>query len=98
MTWSLRTPEEIVPFRSLAQILATRRGAVVSVRPTDTAHAALQAMADHGVGFLLVLEGEKVAGVLSERDYIRKLMPSGRTAHEAQVADLMTREVVTVSL
>ena len=98
MAWSLKTPEETVPFRTLAQILADKSGGVHSVRPTDTAHAALLAMAEKRVGFLVVLEGDKLAGVISERDYTRKLIPSGRTAQEARVGDLMTREVVTVTL
>jgi CBS domain-containing protein len=98
MAWSLKTPEELVPFRTLAQILAAKPGGVYSVRPTDTAYAALVAMAEKRVGFLLVLDGEKLVGVLSERDYTRKLIPSGRTAQETGVGDLMTREVVTVTL
>jgi len=98
MAWSLKTPEETVPFRTLAQILADKSGGVHSVRPTDTAHAALLAMAEKRVGFLVVLEGDKLAGVISERDYTRKLIPSGRTAQDARVGDLMTREVVSVTL
>jgi hypothetical protein len=98
MVWSLKTPEEIVPFRTLAQILAAKPGGVHSVRATDTAYAALVAMSEKHVGFLVVLESEKLAGVISERDYTRKLIPSGRTAQEARVGDLMTREVVTVTL
>ena len=98
MAWSLKTPEEIVPFPTLAQILAAKPGGVHSVRPTDTAHAALVAMAEKRVGFLVVLEGDKLAGVISERDYTRKLIPSGRTAQDARVGDLMTREVVSVTL
>jgi CBS domain-containing protein len=98
MTWSLRTPEEIVPFRTLAQILATKPGGVYSVRPTDTAYAALVAMAEKDVGFLLVLDDEELAGVISERDYTRKLIPSGRSAQDTRVGDLMTRDVVTVTL
>jgi CBS domain-containing protein len=98
MAWSLKTPEEIVPFRSLAQILAAKPGGVHTVSPTDTAYAALLAMAEKKVGFLVVLDGGRLAGVLSERDYTRKLIPSGRTAQEARVGDLMTREVVSVTL
>jgi len=98
MTWFLKTPEEVVPFQSLAQILATKPGGVYSVRPTDTAYAALMVMGEKRVGFLLVLEGERLVGVISERDYTRKLIPSGRSAQDARVGDLMTREVVTVTL
>jgi CBS domain-containing protein len=98
MAWFLKTPEEVVPFRTLAQILADKPGGVYSVRPADTAYAALVAMADKRVGFLLVLDGARLVGVLSERDYTRKLIPSGRSAQDAQVSDLMTREVVSVTL
>jgi CBS domain-containing protein len=98
MAWHLKTPEEIVPFRTLAQILAAKPGGVHAVRPGDTAHAALVAMSEKRVGFLLVLDGDKIAGVLSERDYTRKLIPSGRTAQATPVSDLMTREVVSVTL
>ncbi len=97
MTWSLKTPDEIVPFRSLAQMLAARAGRVYGVGPTDSARAALVAMADNRVGFLLVLDGDRLVGVLSERDFLRKLVPSGRTAEQARVDELMTREVVTVT-
>ena len=97
MTWSLKTPEDIVPFRTLPQILAAKPGGVYSVRPGDTAHAALMAMTEKRVGFLVVLEGEKLAGVISERDYTRKLIPSGRSVLEMRVSDLMTREVVVVT-
>jgi CBS domain-containing protein len=98
MPQPLKTPDEMVPFRSLTQILAAKRGGVYSVSPTQTARDALLAMAETRVGFLVVLDGGKLAGVLSERDYIRKLVPSGRTAQDTPVADLMTRDVVTVTL
>jgi CBS domain-containing protein len=98
MAWSLKTPEEIVPFRTLAQILRVKPSGVHSVRPSDSAHAALVAMAEKHVGFLVVLDGGKLAGVLSERDYTRKLIPSGRSAHDVRVSELMTREVVSVTL
>lgn len=98
MAWSLKTPDEIVPFRTLAQILAAKPAGVHAVRPTDSAHAALVAMAEKHVGFLVVLEGDQLAGVLSERDYTRKLVPSGRTARDTRVGELMTREVVSVTL
>jgi len=93
----LKTPDEIVPFRTLTQMLDAKATGVYSVAPADTAHAALVAMAERRVGFLVVLEGDKLAGVLSERDYTRKLIPSGRSALEARVADLMTREVISVT-
>ena len=98
MAWSLKTPDEVVPFHTLAQILAAKPGEIYSVRPTDSAYTALAAMAEKRVGFMLVMEGEKLVGVLSERDYIRKLVPSGSSAQDASVGELMTREVITVTL
>jgi CBS domain-containing protein len=74
MAWSLKSPDDIVPFRTLAQLLAARPGGVHAARRTATARAALQAMAEKRVGFLVVLQGEKLAGVLSERDDLRKLV------------------------
>lgn len=98
MPRSLKTPDEMVPFRTLAQILAAKPGGAYSVSPTQTAREALVAMAERRVGFLVVLEGDKLVGVISERDYTRKLVPTGRSAQETLVGDLMTRDVVTVTL
>ena len=97
MARPLTTLDDIVPFRTLAQILAAKPAGVHSVSPADTAYAALRVMADQQVGFLVVFDGGRLAGVLSERDYTRKLIPSGRTAQDARVAELMTREVVSVT-
>jgi len=74
MPRTLKTPDEMVPFRTLAQILAAKPGGVFSVSPAHTAREALGVMAEKRVGFLVVFEGEKFAGVLSERDYLRKLV------------------------
>ena len=97
MIWRMKAPDETVPFRTLLQILAAKPAGVFSVSPTDTARAALEVMAERRVGFLVVLEGGRLAGVISERDYTRKLVPSGRSAEQARVAELMTREVISVT-
>ena len=97
MIWRMKAPDGTVPFRTLLQILAAKPAGVFSVSPTDTARAALEVMAERRVGCLVVLEGGRLAGVISERDYTRKLVPSGRSAEQARVAELMTREVISVT-
>ena len=70
--------------------------AVFSIAPTATVLEALQMMADKGVGALLVMEGESIAGILTERDYARKIALMGRTSVNTQVSDVMTRNVMYV--
>jgi CBS domain-containing protein len=60
--------EELFPERSLRQILAGQRAVVHAVAPDDPASLALQRMAEHDIGLVVVLEGDRLAGVLSERD------------------------------
>jgi CBS domain-containing protein len=57
---------------------------------------ALQAMSDHNVGAMPVLEGQRLLGVFSERDYARKIVLKGRHSNDTPVREVMTREVVTV--
>jgi len=57
---------------------------------------ALQLMADKNVGALLVLDGEKIAGIFSERDYARKIILKGKASKDTPVAEIMTAEVTTL--
>jgi len=97
MDHAMKTPEELLPYRTIKQILAARPGGVHVASQTDTALSALKAMAEKYVGFLVVLEGQKLVGVLSERDFGRKVVLAGRTVEDTLVSDIMTREVVTVT-
>ena len=97
MDHPLKSPEELLPYRTIKQILAARPGGVHAASPADTALSALKSMAEKYIGFLVVLEGEKLVGVLSERDYGRKVVLAGRTTEDTLVGDIMTREVVTVT-
>ncbi|HEX5048063.1 MAG TPA: CBS domain-containing protein [Gammaproteobacteria bacterium] len=78
-------------------ILKHKGSKVWTVRPTDTVLHALGVMAEHDVGAVLVLDGEKLVGVLSERDYARKVVLAGRSSKESQVRDVMTAHVVCVA-
>ncbi len=69
---------------------------VYAISPTATVLEALQMMADKSVGALLVMEGENIAGILTERDYARKIALMGRTSVTTLVSDVMTRNVMYV--
>jgi CBS domain-containing protein len=82
--------------RQLLSEKGSRAEDVWSVSPDDTVFRALEVMAERNVGALVVLEGGRLVGVISERDYARKVILRGLASREVRVADLMTRDVVTV--
>jgi CBS domain-containing protein len=69
---------------------------VWSIEPDTTVYEAIRMMADKGVGALLVLEGGKLAGIVSERDYARKVILQERSSRDTPVRDIMTSNVVSV--
>jgi CBS domain-containing protein len=82
--------------KTMGHFLADNNRQIYSVRPDATVLEALELMAQKNIGALLVLDGETLAGVFSERDYARKVILKGRTSNEALVKDVMTAEVITV--
>lgn len=84
------------PYRPISQLLSSSPGEIHSVEPGDTVLSALQVLADRHVGMLVVLEGGKLVGVMSERDYARKVVLAGRRPETTTVGEIMTRDVVTV--
>lgn len=71
-------------------------GEIWSVSPGDTVLEAITLMAQKRIGAVLVMEGDKLVGILSERDYARKIILEGRRSAETRVSEIMTRNVVTV--
>lgn len=77
---------------------ASKIGEVISIGPDDTVLTALEVMAKHNIGAVVVLDaGGSLAGILSERDYARKVELRGGTARSTRVSEIMTAEVVTVA-
>ena len=70
---------------------------VYSISPDSTVYEALDAMAEHNTGALLVMSGDQMAGILSERDCVRKVDLKGRNARETKIREIMTSDVFTVS-
>jgi len=78
--------------------LLDRKGrAIYSVSPTDPVLAAIRLMADHHIGALLVMQGETLAGIISERDYARKVILLARAADSTPVSQIMSSPVTTVA-
>jgi len=67
-----------------------------SIAPDRTVFEAVETMAREGVGALVVVQGEVLAGVFSERDYARRVILEGRSSRDALVAEIMTADVITV--
>jgi len=79
---------------TVAEILRSKSNALVfHVSPSDTVLDALRLMAEQGIGAVVVLEGEKLAGIFTERDYARKVALLRRSSGDTRVSDIMTRAV-----
>ncbi|MPZ20772.1 MAG: CBS domain-containing protein, partial [Luteitalea sp.] len=81
---------------TVRQMLEGKRD-VCCVEPEDTVYDALRLMADRNIGAVLVLVAEKLKGILSERDYARKVILVGKTSKETRVSEIMTTDVVCVT-
>jgi len=83
---------------TIKQILDAKGYAVWSIHPQASVFAAIQQMAEKEVGALVVLEGDAVVGIISERDYARKVVLKGRSSRQTAVRDIMTPDVISVRL
>ena len=82
---------------TVAQILKSKSDqSVATIAPDAAVFEAVKQMAERNVGALVVLEGEKIAGIISERDYARKVALMARSSRETLVREVMTAPVMTV--
>jgi len=80
----------------VAQLLKQKRDTIYSVGPEAPVLEAIRLMAEHGVGALLVMQEQQLVGVVSERDYARKVILKGRSSSETSVRQIMSSPVFTV--
>ena len=81
---------------SLNQFLRLKPRNVISISPDVNVIEALKLMAKENIGAVVVLQGDNLVGILSERDYARKVVLEGKTSSSTKVSEIMTTKVVTV--
>jgi CBS domain-containing protein len=83
--------------KPISELLKNRDSLVHKIEPSATVFEALQLLSDFGVGAMFVMENDKLVGIVSERDYTRKVALQGKNSKETKVAEIMTRDVITVT-
>jgi CBS domain-containing protein len=82
----------------LIKHLLDRKGRhIISVKPEDSVLDAIRLMAEKGIGSLVVMEDQELLGIMSERDYARKVIIKGRSSESTAVSEIMTANVLTTS-
>jgi CBS domain-containing protein len=84
--------------RTVRQMLENKGGRAIAIAPEEPVLEAIQLMADHHIGAVLVMRGNELLGILSERDYARKVILKGRSSAETPAWEIMSSPVVTVGL
>ena len=83
--------------KTLKQLIESKARPLVSIAPDQTVLRALEIMAEYDIGALLVLDGKKLVGVFSERDYARKVILQGKASKHTKVREIMTEKVIYVT-
>jgi len=81
----------------IKHLLDAKGGHIISVTPETSVLDAIKLMADHGIGSLVVMDDEELRGIMSERDYARKVIIKGRSSESTLVSEIMTPNVFTTS-
>jgi len=81
----------------VSDILNSKGHEIWAVKPDDTVFDSLQLMAEKGIGALLVMDGDKLVGIVTERDYARKVILEGKSSKDSTVKEIMTTKVLCVS-
>ncbi len=82
---------------NVGNILKQKGNQVWSIGPEDTVYRALEILAEKNIGVLLVMEGQRVVGIFSERDYARKVILQGKSSAEMKVGEIMSKDVLYAS-
>jgi len=83
--------------KSVRDLLAGKGSDVWSIAPDKTVYDALSMMADRGIGAVLVVEGARLVGILSERDYARQVILKGKASKDTPVREIMTTKLICVT-
>ncbi|MBB5015945.1 CBS domain-containing protein [Rehaibacterium terrae] len=83
--------------RTVRQLLEEKERRLIAIAPEAAVLDAIRLMAEHGIGAVLVMEGGRLVGILSERDYARKVILQGRSSSSTTVREVMSAPVVTVT-
>jgi len=81
---------------TVKHLLERKSADIISITPEESVRAAIRQMAERGVGALLVMRGRELLGVISERDYARKVVLKGRSSQDTHVVDIMSSPPITV--
>jgi CBS domain-containing protein len=84
--------------RTVRQLLEAKAPEIYAIGPDSPVIDAIRLMAEKRIGALLVMEGQRLVGILSERDYARKIVLQGRSSSDTPVRDIMTADVICVRL
>ncbi len=83
--------------QTVSQLLRVKGSQIFSVAPADSVLRAIEIMADRHIGALLVMQQGSLVGIISERDYARKVILKNRSSHDTPVSDIMTSPALTVT-
>ena len=81
---------------TVRDMIRRKGGEIYSITPDSTVYEALELMARHNTGALMVVSGSKVEGIVSERDCVRKVDLAGKNAKTTQISEIMTSKVIYI--
>ena len=81
----------------IQHLLEAKGGELISIQPDASVLDAIKLLAEKGIGSLVVTEGDSLKGIVTERDYARKVIIKGRASDSTAIAEIMTTDVVTAS-